>query len=640
MEPYAKLFSPFSLGGLKLKNRIVMAAMGNNLSHPQGNVSDQSIAYYQERAKGGVGLIITEACPVSLPGRHRGQSLCVYEEAFLPDLERLTKAIHEHGAAIALQIHHAGRLSDPKIIRSTPLAPSPIPRAPGLEPPKELSLDEIQAIIEQFGIAARRAKSAGFDAVEIHGAHGYLIHQFRSARSNQRQDLYGGTPQNRGRFALEVLQRVRREVGDSFPIIFRMSAQELVPGGFLLEESLDLALELEKAGVAALHVSGGTTDSVLDTTYAIPPMEYPDATHVPQVAKVRKKVGLPLIAVGRLGNPSLAEGVLRDGYADLIALGRPLLTDPYWPAKVAKGEIDRIRPCVACNYCIWRLMLQEKITCFQNAQVAHEEEYQIRPAEKPRKVLVIGGGPAGLEASRVAKMRGHQVTLLEKTGALGGQLRLASIPPYKQKLEEALKWMIAEVKREGVEIKFNTEWDALKVEKEKPDAVIVATGAVPVMPGIFHASRAVTAWEVLDGKETGKKVLILGGGTVGVETAEFLNGKGCQVTVVEMMETLAADMEVTTRELLLKRIEDKGISILLSTKVLEAGDGQVLVSCRGEEKRLTTETVVLALGSRSARGVVQALEENGVRFSAVGDCLKARKAREAIHEGFVAALEI
>ncbi|HYB21517.1 MAG TPA: NADH:flavin oxidoreductase, partial [Thermodesulfobacteriota bacterium] len=385
MGPFPELFSSFSIDGLRLKNRIVMAAMGNNLSHPQGIVSDQAIAYYRERARGGVGLIITEACPVSLAGRHRGQSICIHDDSFVPGLKRLTNAVHEQGSGIAVQLHHAGRLAYPKISGELPLAPSPIPRAPGLMPPKELDCEEIQEIVDQFGIAARRAKAAGFDAVEIHGAHGYLIHQFLSPRTNQRKDEYGGSPQNRARFALKVLQKVREEAGDFFPVIFRVSVREFIPGGYSLEESADLAAELERSGASVLHISGGTTESIPGLSHVIPPMEFPEAYHIPLASVVKKKAALPLIAVGRLGNPVVAEEVLRAGQADLIALGRPLLSDPFWPVKAARGETHRIRHCVACNYCIWRLTRQERITCFQNASVAHEEEYRIQPAERPKK---------------------------------------------------------------------------------------------------------------------------------------------------------------------------------------------------------------------------------------------------------------
>lgn len=640
MANFGLIFSPFTVGGLRLKNRILMAAMGNNFSHPQGTVSDRAIAYYRERAKGGTGLIITEATPVSLAGRHRGRGLCAYDDSFLPGLRRLAASVHDHGSAIALQLHHAGRLADPDITGSPPLAPSPIPRAPGAPVPKELSQDEIQEIIIQLGQAARRAKEAGFDAVEIHGAHGYLIYQFLSPRTNKREDFYGGNPENRVRFALEVLRQVRKEVGNSFPVLFRLSAREFSENGYSLEESLDWAIELERAGASALHVSGGTTESLTGSAQVIPPMVFPEAYHVPLAAAIKKKVRIPVIAVGRLGTPAVAERVLDEGQADLIAAGRAFLCDPYWPLKAARGEKDRIRPCVACNHCLWRLFQQEELTCFQNALLGNEEKYRMDPVEKVKKVLIIGGGPGGLEAARVARKRGHQVTLLEKSPRLGGQMLLASIPPHKQTLSKAMDWLTREVDREGVEIKLNTEGNEENIAKENPDMVIVATGARPISPDSFSGPKVLTAWEVLGGKEVEKEALILGGGMVGMETAEFLSQKGCRVIVVEMTERLAADMEGTTRALLLERIALQKISSLLSTEVKDIRDGKVLVSHDGNERWLEAGTIILALGSRANNEILQALEGKVPQILPIGDCVKPRKAKEAIHEGFAAALQV
>jgi len=640
MKDFGLLFSPFTLGKLRLKNRILMAAMGNNFSHPQGSVSDRAIAYYKERAKGGAGLIITEACPVSLLGRHRGRGFCAFDDSFLPGLRRLVTSVHAAGSAIALQLHHAGRLADPEISGGLPLAPSPIPRAPGFPIPKKMSWEEIQEVIGQFGAAARRAKEAGFDAVEIHGAHGYLIYQFLSPRTNRREDSYGGSPEKRGRFALEVLQRVRNEVGGSFPILFRLSAKEFMENGYELEEALEWAVELERAGATALHISGGTTESLIGAAHVIPPMAFPEAYHAALAATMKTKVRLPVIAVGRLGAPEAGERVLQEGQADMVAAGRSFLCDPHWPAKAAGGERDRIRPCVACNYCVWRLFQQEELTCFQNATLGREERYRVDLAEKAKKVLVIGGGAGGLEAARVARKRGHQVALWEKGPRLGGQLLLASIPPHKQNLMKAVEWLEREVRRDGVEIRLNTEGNDENIKNEKPDAVIVATGALPISPNSFTGPRVLTAWEVLSGKETGQKVLILGGGMVGMETAEFLSQKGCQVTVVEMLEELGKDMEWTTRALLLKRLATANITTILSTKVEEIREGRALARNQEKELWLEGDTIVLALGSQANQEVLKNLQRKVPQLLPVGDCLQPRRAKEAIHEGFLAALQI
>jgi len=640
MASFDTLFSPFTLDGLRLKNRVLMAAMGNNLSHPDGTVSDRAIAYYGERAKGGAGLIITEASPVSLSGRHRGQGLCAYDDSFLPGLRRLVNSVHAHGSAMALQLHHAGRLADPKISGRPALAPSPIAREPGLDPPKEMTLQEIQEVINDFGAAASRAREAGFDAVEIHGAHGYLIHQFLSPRTNKREDRYGGNPENRACFALEVLKRVRKEVGESFPIFFRLSAREFVENGYGLEDALGWAVELERSGASALHISGGTTDSLYGAAHVIPPMAFPEAFHVPLAQAVKRKVRIPVVAVGRLGVPEVAERVLKEGEADLIAVGRAFLTDPHWPLKLARGERDRIRPCVACNYCLGRISEQEEVACFQNAALGNEEKAGIRPAERAKKIFIFGGGPGGLEAARVARERGHRVTLLEKTSSLGGQMLLASTPPHKGNLLKAVEWLIRETEREGVEIRLNTAGTGKILEEEKPDALILAIGAQPLVPDTLSFSNPITAWDVLAGREAGKEVLILGGGMVGMETAEFLSQKGCRVTVVEMLDRLASDMEGTTRALLLRRISEQKISVYVSTKVEKITPGKVLVKNTEGEKWLEGETIILALGSKANQRVLEEIRGKVPQLIAVGDCLEPRRAKEAIHEGFWAALQL
>jgi len=341
-----------------------------------------------------------------------------------------------------------------------------------------------------------------------------------------------------------------------------------------------------------------------------------------------------------LSTPNLAERVLREGKADLVAAGRPFLSDPYWPAKAARGEADRIRQCVACNQCVWTLYQQKDLICFQNAVTGREVEYQVRPADRTKKVVVVGGGPGGLEAARVARIRGHKVTLMEKSSLLGGQMVLASIPPKKQTLIEAVEWLRREVEIEGVEVKLNTKGTVESIEREKPDAVIVATGASPIFPSSFSGPNVLTAWEVLTGKGTGKKVLILGGGMVGVETAEFLSERGCQVTVVEMLGELATDMEGTTRALLLERLPNSGILVMLSTRVEEVREGRVLVTNDGKAEWLTAETIVLALGSRSDQDLLKDLEGRASELISVGDCVEPRKAKEAIHEGFLAGLRV
>ncbi|MCX5818503.1 MAG: FAD-dependent oxidoreductase [Deltaproteobacteria bacterium] len=641
MKPFDRLFSPFKMGDLLIKNRIVMAAMGTNFGTEDGTVSERAISYYAERAKGGAGLIVTESSPVNQRGRHRRRCLGAFDDRFIPGLRRLTDAVHEGGAAIALQLNHAGRGAGTDVTGHPPQAPSAVALIQGVPPPVEMTLDEIRQTVIDFGQMARRAKEAGFDAVEIHGAHGYLIHQFYSPRLNRRGDAYGGSVENRGRFAAEIMQNVRKTVGGYFPVIFRLSMEELVEGGYGLEDGLFWAKQIEAAGADALNVSGGTGESYHTVVQFISPMSFPEGYFVPLAEAAKKIVHIPVIVANRLNEPALAEAVLQEGKADFIAVGRNFLTDPHWPVKAEAGEVERIRSCIACNGCIWSLQKANgDVTCFQNAALGREAEARIGRVREPKKVVVVGGGPGGMEAARVAGRRGHRVILFEKGKKLGGQFLLAAIPPYKKTLGKATLWLIRELEREGVDVRLETAATPASIEREKPDGVILAAGASPIVPAFCAGKDVMTAWEVLAGRETGRTVLVLGGGLVGAETAEFLSEKGCEVTVVEMLDELAKDMEGTTRLLFLKRLDDAGISVLLSTKVKEICGDKVLVCHKGEELWLEAETTVLALGSRANAEMRREWEGKFPQMIAVGDCVDARKAREAIHEGFWAGLRI
>jgi NADPH-dependent 2,4-dienoyl-CoA reductase/sulfur reductase-like enzyme len=402
-------------------------------------------------------------------------------------------------------------------------------------------------------------------------------------------------------------------------------------------------LEWERAGVSVIDVSGGTNETLRSSLHAMPPMFFPRGYHVPLAAAIKKVVRLPVVAVGRLDSPELMEQVLKEGQADLVAVGRPFLSDPHWPAKAARGEADRIRPCVYCNHCIWELFQQKDITCFQNAAVGREKECRIHPAKKVKNIFVIGGGPGGLEAARVAQKRGHRVTLFEKSPRLGGQMILAAALPRKQDYFKSVDWLIGEIQREGVDVRLSSEGNLAIIDMEKPDAVIVATGASPAVRLPRADSSILTAWEVLAGKEVGKRALISGGGMVGIETAEFLSEKGCQVTVITSRkgpEQLATDMEGTTRAFLLERLPASKISFLFAAQVVEIGQGRVLVS-QGEKKQwLEAETIISAQGSRAEQDLLRKLAGKIPQILPIGDCVEPRSAKEAIHEGFLAGLQV
>ncbi|MGQ9497439.1 MAG: oxidoreductase [Desulfotomaculales bacterium] len=646
MNHFIKLFEPVQIGAMQLKNRIVKPPMVTNYATDDGAVTERLKAYHAARARGGVGLIIVEAAYVHPGGRGFSRELGIYADDLIPGLRTLADAVHAHGAKIAIQLYHGGRQTSSKVTGSPIVAPSPIPWAEDQEVPRELTVEGIRALVDAFGEAARRAKEAGFNAVEVHGAHGYLINEFLSPLSNRRTDAYGGTLENRMRFPLEVVAKVREKVGPDFPVIYRLSAVEFVPGGLTMEETAVFAQRLVEAGVNAIHVSAGIYAS---SAMIIPPMAVPRGCHVQYAAAIREATGarVPVIAVGRIKDPAMAERILQEGKADLVAMGRALLADPDLPRKAAEGRPDDIRKCIACNQgCIDRLFKDLDITCLCNALCGHEAEYDFpAPAAEKKTVLVVGGGPAGLEAARVAALRGHRVILYEAGEALGGQLRLAGKPPHKEDMQDLESFLTTQVAKLGVVVELGRGADAGTVKAVKPNVIVVATGAIPAMPAIpgIEMNHVVPAWDVLDDKvAVGQKVLIIGGGLVGCETAEFLADRGKDVTVVEMMPDVATDVGPLTRAPLLERLDRKKVRLLTGARVQTIEADGVLVEREGRVEKLgDIDNVVIAVGATPNLEFVRSLgETGGTAFYTVGDCAKPRRIIDAIHEAFRVASQI
>lgn len=623
---------------MELKNRIVMPAMGTGYASADGEVSERWMGYLEARARGGVGLIITEVTAISREGRGFANQPGIYEDRFLPGFKELAKRLHAHGAKVAVQLHHAGRQTIPQWNGGfQPVAPSPIP-CPLLQVmPKELTEEEMQNLIEAFAEGARRAREAGLDAVEIHGAHGYLVGQFMSPASNKRTDTYGLNLQGRMRFPLEIIARVREKVGGEFPILFRISAEERIRQGLTLEESKEIALALQGAGIDALNVSVGTYAT--PGSPGIAPMDLEPGFLIPLAEAMKGLLKIPVIGVGRIDHPEVAERILAQGCADFLAVGRALLADPDFVVKAEAGKSDRIRKCIACNQgCIDRLFTGKSVTCLVNPECGRETEFPPAPAAQKKKVLVIGGGPAGLQAARAAALRGHEVTLLEKENFLGGQFLAAAAPPKKQSLKEAMDFLAKEVMATRVKIELGAEASEEKVKALSPDAVIVATGSRPIlseMKGLHHLP-VITAQDVLLGKKevSVQNILVIGGGMVGVEVADFLAEKGKRVTVVEMTKQLASGVGPGHWYYVRHRLRTSGVRIITQAIVEEVRQKAVTLRVGEELENLEgIEMIVLALGVRSRNEMVEKLKEIVPEIYVIGDARETRNALEAVLEG-------
>lgn len=633
------LFSPCRIGTIKIKNRLVMPPMQTGYADHQGFITDRQIDYYVERAKGGVGLIIFEHTGVLEQGKASPNMTLICNDGHIPGFKKLISAIHQEGTKIAVQLNHAGRQTLSEITGTSPVAPSPILCPVYKVIPRELSIEEIYRIADAFAEAAARVKKAGADAVEIHMAHGYLIDGFLSPFSNKRDDEYGGNIQGRSKFAVEVLRSVREKVGQDFPVICRLSGDEYVEGGLRLEDTKKITQILESEGADAFDISAALSGHHLNQ-----PTYYIDEGIFVHLAEgIKSVVRVPVIAVGRIRNAVFAEKVIQERRADLVSMGRALIADPYLPKKAMNGNLEDIIPCISCNRCLQSIG-KGPLTCTVNPEVGRESESKFRPAAKAKIILIVGGGLAGMKAAQIAALRGHKVTLYERSNKLGGKMRIASVPPRKEVLLDIVDYLERQLNKLPVTLKMKEQFSARMTEEINPDVLIVATGAQSYFPDIkgIKESGVLTVEEVLLEKvDVGNKVVIVGGGGIGAEVADYLLEKGKQVTLIEMKEGIASDLPVHLQYHLNLRLSQKNVKILTSTKVVGFQPGSITVEdARGIRSLEGFDSIVIALGEISDDEITKELRRKNLQLYTIGDAKEPREAREALYEGEAVALRI
>lgn len=622
---FPTMFSPVQIGTVTVANRFVVPPMGNNLANTDGTLSDRSLSYYQARAKGGFGLITIESTVVYREAKGGPRKPCLFSDDTVESFRRVADACHAYGAKVSIQLQHAGPEGNSALTGYPLKAASAMPASAGREIPEAVSNEEVYRIIECYGDAARRAQQAGIDMVEVHCAHGYLVSTFISQRTNNRTDEFGGCFENRMRLPRLIIENIRRKTGGNLPILCRINACDEVEGGQSVQDAAAVAAYLEQeCGVDALHVTRAVH---LHDEF----MWAPGVTHggfnADLVTEIKRAVSVPVIAVGRFTEPQYAELLVKQGRADLIAFGRQSIADPELPAKARNGQLETLSPCIGCLLgCVPNMFAGKPITCAVNPCVGRE--YELSPAPEKKRVTVVGGGPGGLYAAWACAVRGHQVTLVEKSNELGGNFRIAAYPTGKGQLTEAIRSMIVKCQLAGVDLRCGVEADEMLLRSLAPDAIILATGSTPLIlpiPGLSDCGY-VTAQDMLDGKaQMGKRILVVGGGMVGCEAAEYLAERGHQVAVIEMKDVIAADVTPENRRYMFENFEENHVLLRPGAKVTQFyTDGVDYALADGTAGSLRGyDNIVLAMGSRSNTALKETAEKVAGQVLVIGEAAKA-----------------
>lgn len=641
------LFSPGRIGSVYLRNRIIMAPIGSRLTSENGAVTDGMIDFYSLRAKGGAGAIIIEAMGIDYPlGVGKPNHVRFHDDCFIPGHALLAERIHEHGAKAFAMLWHTG-INRGMFCGQTPVGPSPILNPNTGIVPKELTVDEITAIVAKFGEAGRRAKLCEYDGVEIHGGHGYLISSFVSRATNQRSDKYGGSFENRIRFALEIVQAIQKQAGRDYPILFRINGDDFCENGITSDEAVEFSLALEAAGVAAVDVSAGVYSSI---DRMIEPVQYGEGWKIYLAEKVKRHLRIPVIGVGVLRTPEKVNAILQEGKVDFAALGRELLCEPFWVEKVRKGD-KHLLYCISCNSCFERIGNNLPIRCAVNPRTGRESRAERAVSGDERKrIAVVGAGPAGISAALVASRRGHTVTLFEESDRIGGQLLLAAVPPGKEKVTDFLQYLMHEVSQSSITLRMSTCFTRDIAKDERFDEIIIATGACSKDLQIegAGAEEKLTAWEALqseDSRFAGKNIIVVGAGSVGCETALYIQGRKAEsVAIVEIRDQVGADIDFITRKKILAELKEAGIEVYPSMSVggydKRTRKARLQSSKQGQGIELSCDLIVIAVGSKSADELLEELFACGFSVHPVGDSIQIGKIGDAVRAGYNIAVNI
>ena len=643
---YPHVLSPIRIRNMEVRNRVAYPAMATRLTTEDGFVTDELIAYHVARAKGGNGLNILECTSVHKPSAPPN-FLCLYSDEYIPGFKKLTDSIHEVGGRCCVQLWQGGSSAFHSDQRCVAVIPNDM--IAGGKTIPAASIELIQECAKAFGEAAKRAVEAGFDCVEFHGGHGYSPHVFLSPAFNKRTDIYGGSFENRARYPLECIRAIRANVPEDFPVIMRIVAcDDFVEVGNTVEDTIKFINMAKAEGVDAVNVSRGNKATAA-IEMEVPPLDYEPGFNVENAAKIKAGTGMVTMTVGRIIDPDQAEAIIAEGKADMVIMGRAQICDPEFWNKARDGRPEDIVKCVGCNQgCYDGVIAGSKfkhISCLRNPSVGEELTFSLDKTDHPKKVLVIGAGMAGMECAFALKKRGHDPILVEAGNHVGGQFYLAGLAPRKREMADAALSRGEQLKKAGVDIRLNTKADAALLDEIKPDEVIVAMGAAPVrlnIPGADRANIYDTIGVLTGDVSLSGDTVVVGGGLVGLEVAEYIAERGCKVTVVEMLDEIAKDVGRGRKISILRGVQTAGIKSLVNTKCIEINDEGVVVEAEGKRQTVPCDNVVASVGSKPVdfEWVKQYCAEMGIAYRVVGDAVEARRAIDAVHEGVAAARAI